>query len=250
MDGTSKMSRWRASGIHLLLSVAIASAVLVFMLTVWYPRPLFEAAGGDRLIFILVAVDVTLGPLITLIIFRAGKRGLKFDLAVIATLQLAALVYGVHTVYLARPVYLVFTKDRFDLVSAKDLDPRDLEKVTRPEFERLPLGRPRYIAAVSPSDPEARQKLLTASLQGKDLQMHPQYYVPYEQEVPNALARAQPVELILKRDPEGVERRLRSAGRSRESVKFLPLRGQLTDGAVLLDAKTGAPLDIVLVDPW
>jgi hypothetical protein len=52
------MSRWKASGIH------------------------FEAAGGDRLIFILAAVDVTLGPLITLIIFKAGKKGLKFDLAV------------------------------------------------------------------------------------------------------------------------------------------------------------------------
>jgi hypothetical protein len=244
------MSRWRASGIHFLLSVAIAAAVLVFMLSVWYAWPLFEAAGGDRLVFILVGVDVTLGPLITLIIFKSGKKGLKFDLAVIATLQLAALVYGMHTVYLARPVYLVFTKDRFDLVSAKDLDPEDLEKVTRPEFKRLPLGRPRYIAAVPPSDREERQKLLMASLQGKDLQMHPQYYVPYEQEVPNALARAQPVGLILKRDPESVQRALRSAGRSPESLKFLPLRGKLADGAVLLDAKTGAPLDIVLVDPW
>jgi len=232
------------------LSVAVASAVLAFMLTVWFPGPLFEAAGGDRLIFILVAVDVTLGPLITLIIFKAGKRGLKFDLSVIAALQLAALVYGMHTVYLARPVYLVFTKDRFDLVSASDLDPEDLEKVTRPEFAHLPLGRPRYIAAVPPSDLEARQKLLMASLQGKDLQMHPQYYVPYEQEVPNALARAQPMEHILKRDPEGVQRALRSAGRSQEAVKFLPLRAKKADAVVLLDAKTGAPLDIVLVDPW
>lgn len=244
------MSRWRASGIHLLLSVAVAAAVLAFMLAVWYPRPLFEAAGGDRLIFILVAVDVALGPLITLIIFRAGKKGLKFDLAAIAAFQLAALAYGMHTVYLARPVYLVFTKDRFDLVSASDLDPRDLEKLTRPEFGHLPLGRPRYVAAVSPADREAKQKLMIAALQGKDLQLHPQYYVPYEQEVPNALARAQPLELILKRDPEGVRRALRSAGRTQEAVKFLPLRGKQADAAVLLDAKTGAPLDIVLVDPW
>jgi hypothetical protein len=243
------MSRWRASGIHFLLSVAVAAAVLVFMLLVWYPRPLFEAAGGDRLIFILVVVDVTLGPLITLIIFKAGKKGLKLDLAVIATLQVAALAYGMHAVYLARPVYLVFTKDRFELVSAADLEPDDLKKA-RPEFAQLPLGRPRYIAAVSPADPDARQKLLMASLQGKDLQMHPQYYVPYEQEVANALARAQPVELILKRDPEAVQPHLASTGRPRESVKFLPLRGRQADGAVLLDAKTGAPLDIVLVDPW
>jgi len=244
------MSRWKASGIHFLLSLAVATAVLALMLTLWYPGPLFEAAGGDRLVFILVAVDVTLGPLITLVIFKSGKKGLKFDLSVIASLQLAALVYGMHAVYLARPVYLVFTKDRFDLVSAADLDPQDLEKVTRREFAQLPLGRPRYIAAVSPSDPAARQKLLMESLQGKDLQMQPQYYVPYEQEIPNALARAQTLELILSREPEGVRRTLASIGRSAESVKFLPLRGRQADGAVLLDAKTGAPLDILLVDPW
>jgi hypothetical protein len=89
-----------------------------------------------------------------------------------------------------------------------------------------------------------------ASLQGKDLQMHPQYYVPYEQEIPNALARAQPLAPLLKRDPERVQRGLQSAGRSQEAVKFLPLRGKDADGAVLLDAKTGAPLEIVLVDPW
>jgi hypothetical protein len=47
-----------------------------------------------------------------------------------------------------------------------------------------------------------------------------------------------------------VQRHLSSTGRSQESVRFLPLRGKLADGAVLLDAKTGAPLDILLVDPW
>jgi hypothetical protein len=244
------MSRWRASGIHILLSAAVAAAMLAFMLTVWYPRPLFEAAGGDHLIFILVGVDVTLGPLITLIIFKSGKPGLRFDLAVIALVQLSALAYGMHTVYLARPVYLVFTKDRFELVSAKDLDPDDLQKVTHPEFDHLPLGRPRYIAAVSPSDPKARETILMSSLEGKDLQMFPQYYVPYEQEIPNALARAQPLATLLRRDAERLQRGLQSAGRSQEAVKFLPLRASQVDGAVLLDAKTGAPLEIVLIDPW
>src|SRR5580765_155893 len=45
-----KMSRWKAAAIHLVLSAAIASGVLLFMLTVWYPWPFFEAAGGNQLI--------------------------------------------------------------------------------------------------------------------------------------------------------------------------------------------------------
>jgi hypothetical protein len=244
------MSRWKASGIHFLLSTAIASAVLIFMLTAWYPWPLFEAAGGEKLIFILAGVDVTLGPLITLIIFKTGKKGLKFDLTVIALLQSAALAYGTHTVYLARPVYLVFTIDRFDLVTAKDLDPQDLEKVTRAQFKSPPLGRPQYAAAVHPSDPAERTKILDTALQGKDLQMYPQYYVPYEQEAQNALKRAKAVSIILERNPEVVRRYLDSAGRSQETVKFLPLRAPSADAAVLLDAVSGMPLEIVLVDPW
>lgn len=244
------MSRWKASGIHLLLSAGIASAVLALMLAVWYPWPLFEAAGGSRLVLILVCVDVTLGPLITLIIFKSGKPGLKFDLTVIALVQLAALAYGVHTVYLARPVYLVFAVDRFDLVTAKDLDPEDLAKVTRVEFKRPPIGRPRYIAAVLPDDPDERARILGTSFAGKDLQMYPQYYVPYAQEEANALKRAKPLNVLLERDPDAVRGYLSAAGRTEDSVRYLPLRAPQKDGAVLLDAGSGAPLDIVLVEPW
>jgi hypothetical protein len=244
------MSRWKASGIHLLLSGAIGGAVLIFMLTVWYPWPLFEAAGGSHLIFVLVGVDVTLGPLITLIIFKAGKKGLKFDLTVIALVQFAALAYGIHTVYLARPVYLVFTVDRFDVVTAKDLDPQDLEKVTNAQFKHLPLGRPRYIAAVLPADSAEQLKIMSSALGGKDLQMYPQQYVPYEQEAAEALKRAKPLDVLIKRAPETVRAYLSSARRSEESVRFLPLRASQKDAAVLLDAVSGTPLEILLVEPW
>jgi hypothetical protein len=47
-----------------------------------------------------------------------------------------------------------------------------------------------------------------------------------------------------------VQRYLKSAGRPPESVKFLPLRGRVSDAAVLIDAVTGSPLETVLVDPW
>jgi hypothetical protein len=244
------MSRWKASAIHLLLSAAIAGSVILFMLEVWYPWPLFEAAGGSRLVLVLVAVDVTLGPLITLIIFKAGKKGLRFDLTVIAAVQLAALAYGIHTLYLARPVYLAFTVDRFDLVTAKDLDPADLEQVTRPEFKRPPLGRPRYIAAVLPSDPDEKRQILNTSLEGKDLQMYPQHYAPYQQEAPNALRRAAALDVLAERDPQQVDGYLKSSGRSAQSLRFLPLRAPHKDGAVLLDAASGEPLDILLIEPW
>jgi hypothetical protein len=83
-------SRWQASGTHLLVCVVIAAVVISVMLGVWYPGPLFEAAGGSELLYILVGVDVILGPLLTLIVFKSGKRGMKFDLTMIGLVQVAA----------------------------------------------------------------------------------------------------------------------------------------------------------------
>jgi hypothetical protein len=243
------MSRWKASGIHLLLSGTIVGSVLVFMLAVWYRWPLFEIAGGGGLTLILAGVDVALGPLITLVIFRAGKKGMKFDLSVIALLQLAALAYGIHAVYLARPVYVVFAFDRFNLVTAKDLDPQDLAKVTREEFKRVPLGTPPYIAAEIPPNAKEQLDIIMTALGGKDLEKYPQYYWPYEALAQNALNHAKPVNVLLQRGT-AVQRYLNSAGRPAESVKYLPLRGRSSDAAVLIDAGTGMPLETVLVDPW
>ena len=122
------MTRWRASGLHLLFSIAIAAAVLALMLSLWYPGPLFEAAGGNDLLFILAGVNVVIGPLITLIIFRSGKWGLKFDLAVIGILQIGALIYGMRAVYLARPLFIVFVVDQFQVASALRRQRRCLAK--------------------------------------------------------------------------------------------------------------------------
>ena len=46
------------------------------------------------LILLMIGVDVVIGPLLTLIVFDPKKKHLKFDLVVIAALQLAALAYG------------------------------------------------------------------------------------------------------------------------------------------------------------
>ena len=135
------LNRWKASALHLGLSAAIGLSVIALMLAVWYPQPYFAAMGGDTLILILIGVDVVIGPVITLIVFDPKKKSLKFDLAVIALLQLAALAYGCHVMFEARPVYNVFVVDRFEVVAANQVDDESLAKVTAPEFRTLPAHR-------------------------------------------------------------------------------------------------------------
>lgn len=244
------LSRWKAAGIHLFLSAAIGGALIAVMLLVWYPWPLFEVAGGSGLIMILLGVDVVLGPLITLVVFRAGKKGLKFDLLFIAMVQLAALAYGVHAVFAVRPAYIVFTVDRFELVAAIDLDPNDLAQVSDPAFKRAPFWGPDYVAASMPADAAGRQKILESGLAGKDLNLFPQHYVPFERLAADALRRSRPASILVQRDPAAMKGYLASAGRTPESLRFLPLRARVGDAAVLLDATSGMPVKILQVDPW
>ena len=93
----------RAFGLHALLSTFAATLGILVVFGLWYPPPLNTASGVTRIFLIVLAVDVVLGPLLTFVVFKRGKKTLKFDLAIIATLQIAALCYGMWTVAQGRP---------------------------------------------------------------------------------------------------------------------------------------------------
>ena len=86
------IERLQASGVHLALSLLVASTAFALVYFVWFPNDYWEMAGGRELFWLVVSVDIVLGPLVTLAIFNPGKgwRRLKWDLVVVATLQLAA----------------------------------------------------------------------------------------------------------------------------------------------------------------
>ena len=102
--------RLRASAIHLAISLGIAALAALLVFALWYPYPYREISGGRALFLILVSVDVIIGPLITLAVFNRAKpaKELRRDLASGGLIQLAALAYGLWTMFLARPVRRVF----------------------------------------------------------------------------------------------------------------------------------------------
>jgi hypothetical protein len=244
-------TRWQASGIHLLLGTGVALAVLALLLAVWYPGPLFEAAGGKDLLFLLVGVDIVLGPLITLIIFRRGKPGLRFDLTVVALLQVAALLYGSHVLFLARPAFIVFVKDRFEVASAVEIDPAELAKAKHPQFRHAPLGGPMLAAADFPSDPAARQRLVDAALSGLDAQHFASLWAPYAERKSEVLAKAQTVAEARRTEPahaKVIDDFLARSGIKEADVRWLALRARRAWVAVLIDAKTAEPVKMLLAE--
>ena len=116
------MNRWKAFAIHLAISVVVFLGLLGVILTVWYPGILFSVDGGWSGLKLVMGVDVVLGPLLTLIVYRAGKPGLKFDLSCIVTLQIACMGAGLWVVYQSRPIALVFAYDTFYSLAANEFE--------------------------------------------------------------------------------------------------------------------------------
>lgn len=246
-----RLTRWHASGAHLLISAGIAAVMLTLMLIVWYPPPLFQAAGGNDLALILIGVDVVIGPLLTLVVFKPGKRGLKFDLAVIAVFQLAALAYGAHVIHLARPAFIVFVKDRFEVVAAVELRPERLAAARFAQFRKPPLTGPMLVGGEWPKDQAEQQMLLDANLAGEDLQHFPKYYVPYEQSRREILARADPISRVREIEPAAgriIDAWLAQSGVREQDVRSLRLRARQGWVAVLIDRRSAQPVKMLLTE--
>jgi len=248
------MNRWQAAGGHLALSAAIGAAVLALMIFVWYPLPYFEAAGGNDLVLLMVGIDVALGPLLTLAVFNPAKGlgRLRFDLVVIGVLQVAALAYGAHVMFTARPAYLVFAVDRFDLVMENLLSDAELAKAS-PPYDRRPLGKPPTVGARTPADPKLAQESLFLALSGVDLVQQPRYYVRYEDIAADAVKRAQSIAELRKLNPDRGDRidaLVKASGRTEDALVFLPARAPNRDFTVILDRTTGAIVDKVMLKPW
>ncbi|WP_240636036.1 TfpX/TfpZ family type IV pilin accessory protein [Caldimonas tepidiphila] len=244
-------ARLKAAGMHLGLSLLVALAAAAVVLGVWYPMPYREVSGGRELFMLLVAVDVVLGPLITLSVFdrRKGWRHLRRDLAVVALLQLGALGYGLHTVSQARPVYLAHEVDRFRVVRAVDIDSQELSQAPAP-LQRLPWTGPQVIGTRVPTDPQEQLRAAELAMAGVDLGLRPAYWKPYDSARDEVLARSKPLTELARRHPgraAEVEAAAARAGRSPAQLRYLPLIARGSDWVMLLDAQSA---DVVGYAPF
>lgn len=235
-------SRARAAAIHLLISVAVALLAAGLVFGLWYPGIYRELAGGRELFWLVVTVDVVLGPLLTFTVFNVDKGWphLRRDLAVIALLQVAALVYGLQAVHGARPVATVFEVDRFRVITAAQVNLPELPKA-RPEYQRLPLDGPWLLGSREPMGAdETSDAIFTALRAGIDRAQRPQFWQPYADSVPEVLRKARPLAVLVNKHPElqaEVSAALKTVQTTEAAVKFLPVMARGGDWVVMLDAQ-------------
>jgi hypothetical protein len=155
------MSRYRAFAIHFGISFVIFLMLTWLVVYVWYPGFFFETDGGWEGMRIIVAVDLVLGPLLTVIVFKAGKPGLGFDLTLIGLMQVAALGAGVYIVYSERPLAMVYVDGQFFSVSRKDFTEVGL---ALPDLDGLPGPSPKWVEVEIPDDPFEQSRIRAEGL--------------------------------------------------------------------------------------
>ena len=247
------ISRGRAFLTHLLSSAVIVGAVCVLVFSVWYPHPYFRISGAWNPLRVLIGVDLVLGPLLTLLLFKPGKKGLWFDLCVIVILQLAALVYGVTVIYSERPYFNVFVVDRFTVLARSEVDPAEWDKASDRLGAKSLVG-PVLAVAIRPTDPAGQQRLLDETVFGgkPDIDHRPESWVPYRDQVSQVLARARPLNTlhILRPDVSAqIEQLPGRLGLPAERLGFLPVAVRERFLALVIDTNTGVPLDVIAQDP-
>ena len=240
--------RVRAAGIHLLISSAVAALAGALVFGLWYPGAYRQLAGGRELFLLVTSVDVVLGPLLTFAVFnlKKGWPHLRRDLAMIGAIQLVALAYGMHTVYEARPVAMVFEVDRFRVITAGEVYVPELPKA-RPEYRSLPLTGPWMLGIRSAVGVAERNDALVMGVSGIDLGQRPQFWQPYAESTAEALGRARPLATLLAKYPGlagDVKAGLQELKIDETSAKFLPLMGRGGDWVVILDS-AGQPVHYV-----
>lgn len=239
------MNRWKASASHLVLSVLVIGGIAISAFLLWYPHALYRVSGLDRVLLVMLIIDLTAGPLLTLILYRPGKPGLKFDLTIVAIAQIAFLSYGLHTLWQGRPVFLVGTPETFTVVFANEIDPGDLALATEPQWRKLSWTGPILVGTRMPDDPQQRQRIIEDFMAGgAGIERSPKHYMDYGRVAPAILDTSGPMDDAVATHDSDVRR----TGAHLSQLRRVPIVSRRGEGIMLIDAETARPLRTLTPD--
>lgn len=241
--------RIKAAGVHLLISALVALIGIGLVFWVWHPAPLQKAVGVTHIFLMMLGIDVVLGPLLTLLVASSKeKKTLKFDLSVIAAVQLAAYLYGMHSIAVSRPVYVAFDKLRFEVVQA-DSVVRATDKTILPEYQSNPLFAPQWVSVRPYTDAaEQNQRIMLEMQEGISPSMMADLYQPLNDGWGGMLERKHGLDELKQYNP--AEQVAKELAAYPQADSYLPMKAPSVDMVVLLDSRQKQVLGIVDLRPW
>ena len=222
-------NRWQAFGIHVVISVFLFVALSAVIYFCWYPGFLFHYDGGLEGMKLIAGVDFFIGPLLTLIVYKIGKKSLPFDLACIGILQAVCLTGGMWTVWQTRPVAVVFAGGEYVVTNQHGY------KEAKINMKKVPLLQgtwPVWLASDVPDDQQKQIGMAWAVSGG--LQYGIELYMPYADYVPRLVKSGVDFEDVKKIYQDRV-----SAFEGQNNIRFYPLTTSMYAGHVAVDTTNG-----------
>lgn len=238
--------RIKTASIHFAISLMVALCSLMLIFMIWHPNPLQKAVGVTHIVLLILTIDVILGPLLTFLVASSPtKKTLKFDLMVIAVLQLSAFFYGMYTVTVSRPVYLAFDALRFELVQA-DTVIRD--KDTPAQYSQNPVFAPQWVSIKPYDTPDEQYRRMQLEMsEAISPSMQASLYQSIDAVRHVIISKTQSLdELYNYNSTDEVKQVL---AKYHHVTGFIPLKATATDMTVLVD-KEGHVVEIVDLRPW
>jgi len=251
------MILWRekfiATAIHFLVTLSVAACAAALIFLVWFPDPFETMVGGTELFVLVVGCDLVLGPITSLVIYnsRKSRRKLIFDYTIVGIVQIVAMVYGVFVIAGTRPVYVAYSVDRLEVVTAREYTDAELAAVRKPEYTKLSFTGPRLVAIEVP--PAEKTDALFEAVKGNEIYLRPKFFVPYESQLASIRGHAKPIAELTKRKPANkslVEATMREAEIPAERVRWLPVHHSKGFWTALIDLNDGKPVAYMDFDPY
>ncbi len=232
---------------HLSVSAFIALIMVSVVFFCWYPAPLAKAIGVTKIFLMLIAIDVIVGPLFTLLVYKEGKKTLKMDLMVIVLIQILAFLYGIHNIIEGRPAWIVQKDDRFELIRNNDVIRENIDQV-KPEYQKSSWFKPQFVYIdYGTTDIERHQKMMDDLSHGIVASYNPKRYSDMKYAKVNIQKKMQKNDKLLVFNHKiSVKRVLKKYP---QAVGWMPLSTNNIDMVVLLD-KEGQVVKIVDLRPW
>jgi len=243
--------KFHALYIHLGISVFIFLVILYFILFEWYPEPLFSTDGGWQGIQIIAFVDIVLGPVLTFVIYKKGKKRLKVDLSIIAAIQFAALFSGVFVVYNEHPVAIIIMNNRLHPVTVSQVKEAKIEISSLQQFSDF---FPPIIYSNLPTDAVTLELASRESLhKGIGLRLFSKYYEKLSiLNKPTLISNSMLLESYIEDNPNYVAIYNQFLKRNQEklfNLIYLPLYSRYEYGVAVLDKDTFAIVEVLDIFP-
>jgi len=227
---------------HLVISVLVALLASWLVFFVWYPAPLARALGVTHLFLMLIAIDVIIGPLLGFWVYKEGKKSLKFDLATVIILQIAAFSYGFYTIAEGRPSWVVYDSLTFHVIKNSDIETQYISRA-KPEFQQSSWFKPQFVALDVPA-----KRMLIPTPQDSIALDHPMYYTSIVDAKLRIGTGALPLPLLNKYNNERIV--MAVLQQYPNANAWVGLSAPVQDMVVLINKENAEVIKIVDLRPW